>query len=613
MADGSYTKPESEEGIGLATLIDWFESSESTTQDERGQAERDRDYYDNKQLTAAEKAALARRGQPAIIVNRVKRKIDFLRGVESTQRSDPKAFPRNSPQDEQAAHAATDAVRYVCDDQQFQPIASKVWENLLIEGIGGVEVGVEQKRGRYEVTLKRYPWDRFFRDPHSTEQDFSDALYMGGVIWQDYDDAVREHPGAKEAFEVTMHSATHSDTYDDRPKYGVWADRARKRVRKVLVYYRHQGKWHWCLYTKGGKIAGGVSPYLDENGEPENPLIMTSAYVDRENRRYGVVREMIGPQDEINKRRSKALHLLSVRQVKSEKGAVDDVQKARSELAKPDGFVEVNPGLTFELLDTSDMAAAQFQLLQEAKNEIDMMGPNAAMEGKQGGDPSGRAIIAQQQGGYIELGPLTDALKQWRLRVYKAIWNRIRQFWTEERWVRVTDDERNIRFVGVNRPVTAGEAELRRAQESGLPPEDLQAFQAQLQAHPQANEIVGIENNLAEMDVDIIVDEAPDTVTIQAEQFSQIVELVKGGIPIPPDVLIEASQLRNKDQLLERMRAQTQPGPEQQAGMQVQLQGEQAKTEKTMAETEKTKAQTMEIIERIANPPEPTAPEPAAV
>ena len=42
--------------------------------------------------------------------------------------------------------------------------------------------------------------------------------------------------------------------------------------------------------------------------------IMASAHTDRENNRYGMVRDLISEQDEINKRRSKALHLLSVKQ-----------------------------------------------------------------------------------------------------------------------------------------------------------------------------------------------------------------------------------------------------------------------------------------------------------
>ena len=95
----------------------------------------------------------------------------------------------------------------------------------------------------------------------------------------------------------------------------------------------------------------------------------------------GWCRGLISLQDEINKRRSKALHLLSVRQVIAEQGAVPDVDKARREVAKPDGYVEVMPGLKFEIEQTADLAAGQFQLLQHATAEMQLSGPNAAMSG----------------------------------------------------------------------------------------------------------------------------------------------------------------------------------------------------------------------------------------
>ena len=55
------------------------------------------------------------------------------------------------------------------------------------------------------------------------------------------------------------------------------------------------------------------SPFLDHQGKSTSGLLMTSAQVDRENNRYGMIRDLISEQDEINKRRSKALHLLSVK------------------------------------------------------------------------------------------------------------------------------------------------------------------------------------------------------------------------------------------------------------------------------------------------------------
>jgi hypothetical protein len=60
-----------ESGISYTALVQQFESSEELTIDARKLAERDRDYYDEKQLTASEQAELKRRGQPPIVNNRI--------------------------------------------------------------------------------------------------------------------------------------------------------------------------------------------------------------------------------------------------------------------------------------------------------------------------------------------------------------------------------------------------------------------------------------------------------------------------------------------------------------------------------------------------------------
>ena len=66
-----------------------------------------------------------------------------------------------------------------------------------------------------------------------------------------------------------------------------------------------------------------------------------SAYVKRNNDRYGAVWDMIGPQDEINKRRSKSVHLLSTTRIEvRDPQAIDvDADVARREASRPDGVI----------------------------------------------------------------------------------------------------------------------------------------------------------------------------------------------------------------------------------------------------------------------------------
>ena len=80
-------------GLPVETLVQWFEDAEESSNAARAASERDRDYYDNKQLTAAELAELKKRGQPDIIINRIQTKVNYLLGYEASQRTDPRAFP----------------------------------------------------------------------------------------------------------------------------------------------------------------------------------------------------------------------------------------------------------------------------------------------------------------------------------------------------------------------------------------------------------------------------------------------------------------------------------------------------------------------------------------
>jgi hypothetical protein len=579
----------------LTKLRTWFDNSEDATADARREAEKCRDYYDGKQLTEEERATLRARGQPEMVANRIKPKVNYLKGVEKKARMDPKAYPRN-PGDEDDAQAATDSIRYVCDAETFDKTASRTWDNMLIEGFGGCDVVVEDAKDGPCVRVIHFRWDRLFFDPHSAEPDFTDAKFLGGVLWMD-EDEVRANPAWQESEEAisgayAYASSVSGTTYDDKPKGAVWADYKRKRLRVIQIHWIEGGVWWLATLTAGGfLVKPEKSPYKDDKGQPECSLVLQSAYVDRDNNRYGAVADMVGPQDEINKRRSKALHLLTMRQVVAERGAFDNVDEARAEFAKPDGFVEKNPGFEYKIEATNDLAAGQFQLLQEAKQELDAAGPNASMQGRQGGSASGRAIALSQQGGAIEVdGALLDLHRDWKRRVYRAIWNRVRQFWTEEKWIRVTENVRNVRFVGLNRPMTYADAMER------LPPEQQAMAAQQLGLQPGdprlAQPVIGqdgqpvIMNQVGALDVDIVVDESPDVATLQIEQFQQLGDIltkVPQLIPATLDLLIEASSLRNKDALLERVKALQNPAPQQQGPspemMQVQQQAEAQQAE----------------------------------
>jgi hypothetical protein len=286
-----------------------------------------------------------------------------------------------------------------------------------------------------------------------------------------------------------------------------------------------------------------------------------------------------------------------------EEGAVQDVERFRREAARPDGVKVINPGFFDRIRDDtrSDLAAGHIQLLSEAKSEIDMMGPNPAMSGDQGASASGRAIMVSQQGGLIEMGDLLDSLRHLDRRVFRAIWSRIRQFWTAPLWIRVTDDERTIRFVGLNQPLE----EPIPNPVTGEPLLDGTGRPAMRPARDPVTGLPRLQGAVAEIDVDIVIDDAPDTVAPAIEQFEALVELkrmdAKGELPFR--AIIEAApNLRNRDRILALMDGAGQPDPAalqaREDGLALEMRGRAAQIAKTEAEADDKRASAMERTAR---------------
>lgn len=572
-------------------LLDMFRDADEATERSREKAARDLDYYDGKQWTAEEVRTLKLRGQPAITLNLIRNKIDYLQGLERQQRTKPNALPR-TPSDEDEAHAATDALRFVTERNLYDDKRSDVWGDLLKVGWGGHEITVEPAhkptpgKPEFDVLIAQCDWDRQIWDPYSSKLDFSDASYLGMIVWMDRDEAIRKYgPDAEQVFDETV-TAEESVTLADKPQHEGWVSNGtRRRIRVVQLYHLspEDGEWDYCEFTRGGILQSGPSPWLDEDGRREHPYAWRAAYVDRDNNRYGAVRDMVDPQDEMNKRRSKALHHFTSRQTFGNTGILgpNSVKDMKRQLAKPDGHIEtavnVEWGKNFGIIQTNDLASGHMELLQQAASVFETMGPNAAMQGKQSGAPSGRALLASQQGGTIQLGTLTDALRHMDHETYRKVWRRVRQFWTGEVWLRVTKDQNNLQWVGLNTPDMQPVADPMTGQPV-VGPDGKPAMQPKID--PATGQPV-LKNNVAGLDVDITMDDAPAGGTIADENFQQLIQLKQldqnNEIPFS-GIVAAAPNLRDKQQLVDaiKQREQAPPNPVQVAGAQAKVQDIQA-------------------------------------
>lgn len=600
-----------------------FDDYRNTSEGNRRETLIDIDYYDGKQLTINEKQVLSKRGQPDIVINRVRTAINGTLGVIIQSKVDPRCYPR-TPADEDSSDVATDVLRYATLRNRFNRTKAMCFKDLLIPGTGGVLVGVKANK---DVDICQIRHEELFWDPRSRREDFKDALYMGIAKWMYTTQVKKMYP---ETFTENMRfSAVEGiggmvdESFEDRPRnQGAWLDAKNQRVMVVEVYHQYDGVWQKCVFWGGGIMEEGESPYLDDEGHPCNPMELMTAYVDRDNNRYGIVRDMRDIQDEINKRRSKLLHLVNSHQIQARDPSAIEVNadEARKEAARPDGVIPYG----WEVVRTTDMSAGQMQLLAEAKNEMERLGPNPAVLGRQGSDTSGRALLARQQAGLIELAIHLDTLDDWELRVYHQVWWRAQQYWDEAKWIRVTDDDQDPRFVQINaprqqpvmdengapqkhpdmddsgqphpmagKPMVAGPAQYypEHQENPDHNPEDPES--PQTVPHPQAGESVfGYDNKIAETDIDIIIDTTPQTANIMQEILQDLIKLVSASpayaAQVPFELFLELSPVPRKRQLIDKLRKYQQE--QQQAQSQQQQMQQGAAMEKLKAEIQEMHA-----------------------
>jgi hypothetical protein len=615
--------------VDIVRLKKMFDDARTGNEVSRKDSELSRDYYDGYQYTPGERARLDERGQPIVENNRIRGAVNGVLGVMEMGKTDPRAYLRNpgeapkpqrpapsapqqpgqppqmgTPQLGQqvmggnggpplndppldAADVATMTLRFISDTTHFQATKMDVLENGLVEGSGAAIFEVQGQN----VMATQIRWEEFFYDPRSRRHDFKDARYMGVAKWMYADMLSAIYPEMAEKLNGFITTGSIDGfgfdmTWEDRPNTNVtlpWFDRAQKRLMVVEMYHIEAQTWMRDVFFAGGPLESGPSPYQDNDNRPTNPIEAYSSYVDRNNNRVGIVRDMRPLQDEVNKRRSKALHEISTRQIQQTDPTAPpvDADEARKEAAKPDGVVP--PG--WSIVARSDVVANNMQLLAEAKAEIERFSPNPAILGRQGADASGRAVQVRQQAGMTELARVLGRFNDWEFRCYRQMWARARQFWKDPQWIRVTDNLGAPQYVRVNDPVHAVDPQ------TGQPAIDPQTGKPVL-SH--------VKNDIAKMDIDIIIDSVPDTATLEQEIFEELSKLAQtyGPQNVPFSLVVEMSSLPKKRELIQKLEAfmaQQQQAQAQalQQKMQMETAGKQAEIASDTATARNKNAQAL--------------------
>lgn len=553
----------------------------------RREADRAADYYDGNQLSSETVEKLKERGQPPLVTNLIKPTVDTVLGMEAKTRSDWRVRPEDDDHcPDELAEGLSVKLKHAEIESRADRAVSDAYAAQIKAGLGWVEVAREHDPFKCPYRVKYVHRREIFWDWRAEQPDLSDARYLIRRRWLELEHAIALMPQYATLFRMLtggwagFDPLIEADTKlvqsweierDTRMSAEDWRDMERLRVCLYEIWYR---KWVRGFVMT---LPNGTTMEADFNNPRHNEAIVAGIakikqatfqkvrlawycgphflydvpspykhnqfpYVPFFGHRedltgvpYGLVRSMISPQDEINARKSKMLWSLNSRRVVTDSDAVLDHGKAAAEVARPDAYVILNanrkPQSSFKVEPGGELASQQYQVMQEAKQEIaESSGIHKAMQGQTSGATSGLAINSLVEQGLNTLAEINDNFRYSRRLVGEMLFELVKQSLMQ----------------GPSK-VTIGEGKSKRVIPLNVPVRD-----------PQTGQMV-IVNDVAAVRAKIVLDDIPSTPTYRMQQLQMLTEITKS---LPPnlqgfviDFVIEATDMPRRHELADRLRA----------------------------------------------------------
>lgn len=300
----------------------------------------------------------------------------------------------------------------------------------------------------------------------------------------------------------------------------------RNRIAHVVQQYalnvikRKTQKIHWRTSCDNMLFFDAVSPYKHFTPVPFFPFF-------RHGRTMGLVENLTGVQDLLNKSLSQELHIVNTTAnsgYKVKAGSllnmsIEDLEERGGEdgivieVDSPDAIEKFKPNQVPTGLDRISYKA------DEGFKDVSMV--SDSMRGFDRADVASKAIQAKQARGTVPLAMPFDNLAQTRTLLARNVLDLVQEYYTEERIINV---------IGRSVASKNEQVELNKVTPEG--------------------EII---NDLTVGEYDIRVVSVPFRETFEQNQFTHAIELKNAGVPIPDSFLIENSMLQNKQQLIQAL------------------------------------------------------------
>ena len=597
------------------------------------------EYYKGDQWDPDDAAMLEAEGRPALTINTILPTVNTILGEQSARRADIKFKPRRGGEEE-VAHTLTKLYMQIADNNKLDWVEQQVFaDGLIMDGRGYFDVRMDfsdHVEGEIRITAKD-PLDILI-DPDAKDADPKTWNEVFETKWMTLDEIeelygekcaerllfVAENgmsfgPDSVEYQETRFGETENNDdhfgagvpgddeyrnvkslrvverqhkkicradffvdkiTGDQRECPDFWNDRKKKKFAKdydMELVSRVIRKVRWTVTCDQVVLHDGWSPYNDFT------IVPFFCYFRRGNP-FGVVRNLLSPQEQLNKIASQELHIVNTTANSGwmvESGSLvgmtaDDLEEHGAETGL---VLEYARGTTPpQKIGANQIPTGLDRIAQKAQANIQAIsGINDSMLGTDGAEVSGIAIQAKQNRGAVMIQVPLDNLAKARQYLAEKVLNLIQTFYVEQRIVQVTNEEDPMQ-----------------------PREELL-----LNVETPEGDII---NNLTLGEYDVIISTSPARDSFDETQFAEALSLRQAGVAIPDDAIVQYSHLRKKEELAKRIRVMTgqePPTPEQAQAMaaqqQLQMQNLQLETMKLQAEVEKLQSEAAVNTAKVQN------------
>jgi hypothetical protein len=556
------------------------------------------DFFSGLQWDQNDLALLKAQRRPALTINKIISTISNVMGEQIFNRTDISFRPRNEGATSEVADALTKVFMQIADNNQLDWVRSDVFTDGIVTSRGFFdvrldftdslrgEVRIEQlnpKNVLIDADADEYDPDKWndviitkWMSPDQIELLYSkadadllrsrtDSYYPYGY---DSIDANRDRFGSPRAVGWPLNTVTQQE-YDNVRNIRV-IERQWKKLDKVLHFVDLEtgdtrqvpGDWdddrisqhlmenpqlattkklvqriRWTVIADNVVLHDDWSPYKHFTVVPYFPYF-------RRGRTIGLVENLLGPQELLNKVSSQELHVVNTSANsgwKVKRNALTNMSTAELEQrgAQSGIVIELDDINNIEKIQPNQTPTGLDRISYKAEEHIkSISGVSDYMQGFAREDVAAKSIQTNKQSGQANLAKVMDNLNRSDFLLARAVLDLVQEYYTEQRLLFITTDRlmNTTEQLTVNQPTPEGR----------------------------------IANDLTLGEYAIVVTNQPERDTFEDTQFDQAVRLrTEVGIQIPDKYILQSSRLRDKAQIIADM---SQAGQNPEAQQQAQLQ-----------------------------------------